>query len=155
MLTKIYNLWLTTDNLIRNAQRKTLFCGYCKDSAKPCIAKILQNPVPCLSLAVQALTTKILPTKCLNIAEPQIFCPLKITRYTVLIYLYRLGFDKHLGVNFDPTSTDVRYVDLFKKCGQKFQESNNLIGRCQLGVLCSDTVNKLRHVLRTDKNFTR
>ena len=32
---------------------------------------------------VQTLTTKILPTKCLKIAEPQIFCPPKITRYTV------------------------------------------------------------------------
>ncbi len=39
---------------------------------------------PCLPLpAVQAPTTKILPTKCLNIAEPRIFCPPKITRYTV------------------------------------------------------------------------
>ncbi len=39
---------------------------------------------PCLPLpAVQAPTTKILPTKRLNIAEPQIFCPPKITRYTV------------------------------------------------------------------------
>ncbi len=39
---------------------------------------------PCLPLpAVQAATTKILPTICLNIAEPQIFCPPKITRYTV------------------------------------------------------------------------
>ncbi len=38
----------------------------------------------CLPLpAVQAATTKILPTKCLNIAEPRIFCPPKITRYTV------------------------------------------------------------------------
>ncbi len=35
--------------------------------------------------AVQAATMKILPTKCLNIAEPRIFCPLKITRYTVSI----------------------------------------------------------------------
>ncbi len=66
--------------------------------------------------------------------------------------LYRLGFDKHLGVNFDPISTDVRNVDLFKECVQKFQESNNLIGRCQLGVLCSDTVIKMRHVLRTEKH---
>ncbi len=31
---------------------------------------------------VQAATTKILPTKCLNIAEPRIFCLPKITRYT-------------------------------------------------------------------------
>ncbi len=39
---------------------------------------------PCLPLpAVQAATTKILPTKCLNIADPRIFCPPKITRYTV------------------------------------------------------------------------
>ncbi len=39
---------------------------------------------PCLPLpAVQAAITKILPTKCLNIAEPRIFCPQKITRYTV------------------------------------------------------------------------
>ena len=39
---------------------------------------------PCLPLpAVQAPTTKIFPTKCLNIAEPRIFCPPKITRYTV------------------------------------------------------------------------
>ncbi len=40
---------------------------------------------PCLPLpAVQAPNpTKILPTKCLNIAEPRIFCPPKITRYTV------------------------------------------------------------------------
>ena len=46
---------------------------------------------PCLPLpAVQAATTKILPTKCLNIAEPRIFCPLKITRYiyTVHVYMY-------------------------------------------------------------------
>ncbi len=35
--------------------------------------------------AVQAPTTKILPTKCLNIAEPRIFCPPKITRYTVTL----------------------------------------------------------------------
>ncbi len=33
---------------------------------------------------VQTSTTKILPTKCLKIAEPRIFCPPKITRYTVL-----------------------------------------------------------------------
>ncbi len=39
----------------------------------------------CLPLpAVQVATTKILPTKCLNIAEPRIFCPPKITRYTVV-----------------------------------------------------------------------
>ncbi len=37
-----------------------------------------------LYLQVQAPTTKILPTKCLNIVEPRIFCPPKITRYTVL-----------------------------------------------------------------------
>ena len=41
---------------------------------------------PCLPLpAVQAPTAKILPMKCLNIAEPRIFCPPKITRYTVAI----------------------------------------------------------------------
>ncbi len=41
---------------------------------------------PCLSLpAVQAPTTKILPTKCLNIVEPRIFYPPKITRYTVFV----------------------------------------------------------------------
>ena len=34
-----------------------------------------------LYLQVQAPTTKILPTKCLNIAEPRIFCPPKITRW--------------------------------------------------------------------------
>ena len=44
------------------------------------------------------------------------------------------GLDKHLGVNYDPTSTDVRDMHLFKECVQKFQESNNLIERCQLGV---------------------
>ncbi len=39
---------------------------------------------PCLPLpTIQAATTKILPTKCLNIAKPRIFCPPKITRYTV------------------------------------------------------------------------
>ncbi len=39
----------------------------------------------CLPLpTIQAATTKILPTKCLNIAEPRIFCPPKITRYTVV-----------------------------------------------------------------------
>ena len=48
----------------------------------------------------------------------------------------RIGLDKHLGVNFDPTSTDEREVNLFKDCIQKFQESSDLIGRCQLGVLC-------------------
>ncbi len=52
--------------------------------------------LPCdlvyLYLQVQAATTKILPTKCLNIAEPRIFCPLKITRYTVC-HLY-LKFQK-------------------------------------------------------------
>ncbi len=36
--------------------------------------------------AVQAATTKILPTKCLNIAEPRIFCPPKITRYMVFFF---------------------------------------------------------------------
>ncbi len=42
---------------------------------------------PCLPLpAVPAATTKILPTKCLIIAESQIFCPPKITRYTVLLF---------------------------------------------------------------------
>ena len=41
---------------------------------------------PCLPLpTIQAATTKILPTKCLNIAEPQIFCPPKFTRYTIII----------------------------------------------------------------------
>ncbi len=49
-------------------------------------------------------------------------------------------------MNFDPTSTDVRYVDIFKKCVQKFQASNNLIGQGVL--LCSDTAN-----LRTEKQF--
>ena len=40
---------------------------------------------PCLPLpAVQTATTKILPTKCLNISEPRIFYPPKITRYTVV-----------------------------------------------------------------------
>ncbi len=40
---------------------------------------------PCLPLpTIQAATTKILPTKCLNIAKPRIFCPPKITRYTVV-----------------------------------------------------------------------
>ncbi len=40
---------------------------------------------PCLPLpVVQTLTTKILPTKCLKIAEPRIFCSPKIPRYTVL-----------------------------------------------------------------------
>ena len=44
---------------------------------------------PCLPLpAVQAPTTKILPTKCLNTAEPQIFCPPKITRYAVYNYCF-------------------------------------------------------------------
>ncbi len=39
---------------------------------------------PCLPLpAVHAPAIKILPTKKLNIAEPRIFCPLKITRYMV------------------------------------------------------------------------
>ncbi len=49
---------------------------------------------PCLPLpAVQAPTTKILPTKCLNIAEPRIFCPPKITRYMVpLRFLPLLNF---------------------------------------------------------------
>ena len=43
---------------------------------------------PCLPLpALQAPTTNILPTKCLNVAEPRIFCPPKITRYTVLVAL--------------------------------------------------------------------
>ncbi len=45
---------------------------------------------PCLPLpAVQAptTTTKILPTKCLNIAEPQIFCPPKTTRYTLILII--------------------------------------------------------------------
>ncbi len=51
---------------------------------------------PCLPLpAVQAATTKILPTKCLNIAEPRIFYPPKITRYTVYVcalytYIYSI-----------------------------------------------------------------
>ncbi len=44
---------------------------------------------PCLPLpAVQAPTTKILPTKCINIAEPRIFCPPKIAHYKV----YQLPF---------------------------------------------------------------
>ncbi len=30
-------------------------------------------------------TTKILPTKCLNITEPRIFCPPKITRYSYTV----------------------------------------------------------------------
>ena len=46
---------------------------------------------PCLPLpTIQAATTKILSTKCLNIAEPRIFCPPKITRYTVAIPVYTL-----------------------------------------------------------------
>ncbi len=45
---------------------------------------------PCLPLpAVQAATTKILSTKWLNTALPWIFCPPKITRYTVL-YTYTI-----------------------------------------------------------------
>ncbi len=44
----------------------------------------LRMKQPCLPLPTnQAATTKILPTKCINIAEPRIFCPPKITRYTV------------------------------------------------------------------------
>ena len=38
-------LWLTTDNHIRNAQRKTLFCRYCKDSAKPCVYSVSYTDV--------------------------------------------------------------------------------------------------------------
>ena len=30
-------------------------------------------------------TTKILPKKCLNITEPRIFCPPKITRYSYTV----------------------------------------------------------------------
>ncbi len=46
---------------------------------------------PCLPLpTIQAATTKILSMKCLNIAEPRIFCPPKITRYTVAYYLLLL-----------------------------------------------------------------
>ena len=52
-------------------------------------------------------------------------------------------------MNFDPTSTDEREVNLFKDCVQKFQESSDLIGQCQLGVLCSNTIEKVRHVLRS------
>ena len=33
-------------------------------------------------MSLQAATTKILPTKCLNIAEPRVFCPPKITHYS-------------------------------------------------------------------------
>ncbi len=44
---------------------------------------------PCLPLpTIQAAITKILSTKCLNIAEPRIFCPPKITRYTVYNYMF-------------------------------------------------------------------
>ncbi len=39
--------------------------------------------------------TKILSPKCLNIAEPRIFCPPKITRYTV----YNSPWDLHLVEN--------------------------------------------------------
>ncbi len=44
---------------------------------------IVRMKRPCLPLlAVQAATMKVLPTKCLKMAEPRIFCPPKITRYT-------------------------------------------------------------------------
>ena len=49
---------------------------------------------PCLPLfAVQAATKKILPTKRLNIAKPQIFCPPKMTRYIygITIVLHNLA----------------------------------------------------------------
>ncbi len=68
----------------------------------------------------------------------------------VYFVLYRLGLDQPLGVNFDPISTADREVQLFRECVQKFQVSNNLIGRCQLGVLCRDTIETMRHALRTN-----
>ena len=44
-----------------------------------------QLNVSVLASLLRAPTTKILPTKGLNIAEPRIFCPPKITHYTVIM----------------------------------------------------------------------
>ncbi len=52
-----------------------------------------EETLPTFTCSASCNPTKILPTKCLNIAEPRIFCPLKITRYavyqsTTLLYNY-------------------------------------------------------------------
>ena len=48
---------------------------------------------PCLPLpAVQAANTKILSTKWLNIAQLQMFCPPKITGYTVYVVMLACNY---------------------------------------------------------------
>ncbi len=58
--------------------------------------------------AAQAATTKILPTKCLNIAEPRIFCPPKITRYTVIgLPIYTVICDVYKYFGLEKVSKDI------------------------------------------------
>ena len=58
---------------------------------------------------MQAPTTKILPTKCLNIAEPQIFCPPKITRYNYGNHLFK-GFITASNTGPGPQLETIRNV---------------------------------------------
>ncbi len=77
---------------------------------------------PCLPLpAVQAATTKILSTKCLNIAEPRIFCPPKIpvTRYytaEAIKYMYSVKEASELQIIM--CTSDMFHIKLQFRYGQ-------------------------------------
>ena len=69
---------------------------------------------PCLPLpTIQAATTKILSTKCLNIAEPRIFCPPKITHlYGSLLIIIALSVNSWGWLYLEQVSLSGWYLPL-------------------------------------------
>ena len=71
--------------------------------------------------------------------------------YVSTSVFFRLGLDQSLGESFNPMSTADEDIQNFRDCVYKFQKSRSLV-QCQPGALCANTIEKLRHLLRTQRH---
>ena len=63
----------------------------------------------------------------------------------------RVGLDKHLAESFNPMSTSDKDIGAFTESVILFQDANNLTGLCQEGVVCAATIDRVRHILCTQR----
>ncbi len=88
--------------------------------------------LPTFTCSASSNHESILSTKCLNIAEPRIFCSPKITRYTVVlaypISTTQVSTRNHKIKlrNFRPTNEHARsFIRIHKNRSQKYEEENS------------------------------
>ena len=65
-------------------------------------------------------------------------------------FLCRIGLDIYLGNNFDPMSTALSDMCVFRECVSQFQMSQSL-KECQTGAMCASTIHRMKQLLHTQE----